>query len=124
MRLRAAAALLAAAAVGLGAFGAHALRDRFLADPRAGDWWETATFHLLVHAVAAACLPSAIRWPRILLLAGAAVFSGTLHAMALGAPRWLGAVTPLGGTLMIAGWLATAVAFAFAKEEGIKPLKG
>ena len=118
MRLRAVAALLAATAVGLGAFGAHALRDRFLAEPRAGAWWETATLYLLVHALAGACLPSAIRRPRFLLLAGAAVFSGTLYAMALGAPRWLGAVTPLGGTLLVVGWIATAV--AFAKEEGKK----
>jgi len=122
LRLRAFAALLAAAAVGLGAFGAHALRDRFLAEPRAGAWWETATVYLLVHALAGACLPPAIRRPRILLLAGAAVFSGTLYAMALGAPRWLGAVTPLGGTLMIVGWIATAV--AFVRDEEMKGLKG
>jgi uncharacterized membrane protein YgdD (TMEM256/DUF423 family) len=39
---------------------------------------------------------------------GAAIFSGTLYALALGAPRWLGAVTPLGGSLLIAGWLVLA----------------
>ena len=39
---------------------------------------------------------------------GAAIFSGTLYALALGAPRWLGAITPLGGTLLIAGWLSLA----------------
>ena len=117
MRPRAVAALLAAVAVGLGAFGAHGLRERFLADPRLGEWWETATFYLLVHAVAAACLPASTRWPRLLLLAGAAVFAGTLYAMALGAPRWLGAVTPMGGTMLVVGWVGAAVAFAFAKDE-------
>jgi uncharacterized membrane protein YgdD (TMEM256/DUF423 family) len=39
---------------------------------------------------------------------GAVVFSGTLYALALGAPRWLGAVTPLGGSLLIAGWVVLA----------------
>ena len=108
MRLRAAAALLAALAVGMGAFGAHALQARFLAEPRAGGWWETATFYLLVHAIAAGCLPAGPRWPRLALLLGAAVFAGTLYAMALGAPRWLGAITPVGGMALIAGWLGLA----------------
>jgi uncharacterized membrane protein YgdD (TMEM256/DUF423 family) len=39
---------------------------------------------------------------------GVALFSGTLYAMALGAPRWLGAITPLGGLSLIVGWLALA----------------
>ena len=42
------------------------------------------------------------------LLAGSLVFSGTLYAMTLGAPRWLGAVTPIGGLLLLAGWLLLA----------------
>ncbi|MBM3929182.1 MAG: DUF423 domain-containing protein, partial [Sphingomonadales bacterium] len=37
--------------------------------------------------------------------AGGAIFALTLYAMAFGAPRWLGAVTPIGGTLLIVGWL-------------------
>ena len=44
-----------------------------------------------------------------MLLVGAAVFAATLWAMALGGPRWLGAVTPVGGALMIAGWLLLAL---------------
>jgi uncharacterized membrane protein YgdD (TMEM256/DUF423 family) len=47
-----------------------------------------------------------------LLLAGSALFSGTLYAMALGAPRWLGAATPIGGALLLAGWAALAWAAA------------
>lgn len=117
MSLRALAALLAAVAVGMGAFGAHALQSRFLAEPRAGDWWETATFYLLVHAIAVACIPSGSRWPRLALLLGAAVFAGTLYAMALGAPRWLGAITPLGGTALILGWLGLAWFFLDNKEN-------
>ena len=46
-----------------------------------------------------------------LLLAGAAIFALSLYIMALGGPRWLGAVTPIGGTLMIAGWLWAAWTF-------------
>jgi uncharacterized membrane protein YgdD (TMEM256/DUF423 family) len=52
-------------------------------------------------------------WVRLagwLFLAGIALFSGSLYALALGAPKWLGAVTPLGGTAFILGWLAFAVA--------------
>ncbi|HUL75644.1 MAG TPA: DUF423 domain-containing protein, partial [Vicinamibacteria bacterium] len=41
--------------------------------------------------------------------AGSALFSGTLYAMALGAPRWLGAVTPIGGLGMMLGWLLLAL---------------
>jgi len=52
-------------------------------------------------------------WVRLagwLFLAGIALFSGSLYALALGAPKWLGAVAPLGGTAFILGWLAFAVA--------------
>ena len=105
MRLRAAGAALAAAAVGLGAFGAHGLRERFLAMPEAAEWGRTATLYLLVHAAAVAALPEDRRGPRACLLAGAVVFAGTLYAMALGAPRWLGAVTPVGGLGLVTGWL-------------------
>lgn len=110
MRLRAAGALAAALAVGLGAFGAHGLKDRLAALPPAAGWWETATLYLLTHAIAVVALPAeASRGARLLLLVGALVFAGTLYAMALGAPRWLGAVTPLGGTALIAGWLTLAL---------------
>ncbi|MFZ9201595.1 MAG: DUF423 domain-containing protein [Opitutales bacterium] len=110
MRLRAVAALLAATAVGLGAFGAHGLRARLEALPAAAEWWRTATLYLLVHAAAVAVLPAGRRGARLCLLGGAVIFAGTLYAMALGAPTWLGAVTPVGGTALIAGWIWLAVA--------------
>lgn len=93
--------------VALGAFGAHALSSGF--DEKAAGWWETATFYLLVHAVAALVISFQPRaalytWSGFALILGAMLFAATLYAMALGAPRWLGAVTPLGGTAMIAGW--------------------
>lgn len=109
MVLRAAGAALAAVAVGLGAFGAHGLRERFAALPEAAEWWRTATLYLLVHAAVVAALPSGPRGPRACLLAGGVIFAGTLQAMALGAPRWLGAVTPAGGLLLVAGWLWLAI---------------
>ena len=118
MRLRAAGALAAALAVGLGAFGAHGLKERLAALPAAAGWWETATLYLLVHAVAV--LPaSSSRLGRACLLLGALVFAGTLYAMALGAPRWLGAVTPLGGTALIVGWLSLGL--AAAKDNSANP---
>lgn len=104
--LTAIGALLAGTAVGLGAFGAHALKARLGAD--AVGWWQTAVQYQMWHALALVVLgnlPSPVaRLPALLLGGGAAVFSATLYAMALGGPHWLGAVTPLGGLAMIAGW--------------------
>ena len=51
-----------------------------------------------------------LRGPAWLFVAGAGIFAGTLYLMALGLPRWLGAITPIGGTLLISGWLWLAVA--------------
>ena len=94
------AALSAALAVGAGAFGAHG------ADGQGAEWLRTGGQYQLVHAVAVlVALRFEARGPGWLLLVGAAIFAGTLYAMALGAPRWLGAVTPIGGALMIGGWL-------------------
>jgi uncharacterized membrane protein YgdD (TMEM256/DUF423 family) len=99
--------------VALGAFGAHGLSGRFT--PESRGWWETATLYLLVHAVAvfAASLSgrtglfSTGGWVMVI---GALIFSGTLYAMALGAPRWFGAITPIGGLGLLAGWALFAVA--------------
>lgn len=119
MRLRAAGAAAAALAVGLGAFGSHGLKDRLAALPPATGWWETATLYLLVHAAAVSCLPDgSSRAARLCLLLGAVLFAGTLYAMALGAPRWLGAVTPLGGSALIVGWLALALDAARRPTSG------
>jgi uncharacterized membrane protein YgdD (TMEM256/DUF423 family) len=119
--LLATGAILAAAAVALGAFGAHALKSRLSSEMLAV--WDTAVqYHfwhalgVLAIALAAAYLPGAgVRAAGWLLVAGTALFSGTLYAIALGAPRGLGALTPVGGALLIAGWLAFAVAVIFAR---------
>lgn len=105
-----AGALLAALGVALGAFGAHALHGAL--DATAQGWWQTAVQYQMWHAlgllaIGAARLPRH-HLPAVLIAAGALIFCATLYGMALGAPRWLGAVTPVGGSLMIAGWLALA----------------
>jgi uncharacterized membrane protein YgdD (TMEM256/DUF423 family) len=108
MRPLVAAGLLGAVAIGLGAFGAHGLKERLALIPEAIGWWETATFYLLTHAVAVGSIAGRSAWPARLWTVGASVFAGTLYALALGAPRWLGAVTPFGGSLLVAGWVVLA----------------
>jgi uncharacterized membrane protein YgdD (TMEM256/DUF423 family) len=108
--LLAAGAALGGLAVVLGAFGAHALNGRI--DAEALGWWHTAVEYQMGHALALVALGLSgrewVRLPAWLMAAGALVFSGTLYAMALGAPQWLGAVTPLGGLTLIAGWAVLA----------------
>lgn len=103
-------ALAGLIAVGLGAFGAHALADGF-GDKQIG-WWETATLYFLVHAALATALSAAdaarFGAAALVLLIGAALFAATLYAMALGAPSWFGAITPVGGLGMLAGWAMIA----------------
>jgi uncharacterized membrane protein YgdD (TMEM256/DUF423 family) len=110
-RIVAAGAVLACLAVILGAFGAHALKQQVTAE--ALGWWQTAVQYQMWHALAVVALGLS-RWgrqtflPAMLFVAGVLIFSGTLYAMALGAPRWFGAITPLGGLLLIGGWVALA----------------
>jgi uncharacterized membrane protein YgdD (TMEM256/DUF423 family) len=95
-----AAALSGALAVAAGAFGAHG------ASGVAADWLRTGAHYQMIHAVAAlAVLRLEAKGPAWLFLAGGAIFAVSLYLMALGAPRILGAVTPIGGVLLIAGWL-------------------
>jgi uncharacterized membrane protein YgdD (TMEM256/DUF423 family) len=64
----------------------------------------------IVALAAPGSAPRRLAWAGGALLAGSALFSSTVGALALGGPRWLGAVTPLGGLLMIAGFLLLAAA--------------
>lgn len=116
-----ASALLGLASVALGAFGAHGLKATFAAASDGADraaWWQTATQYAGVHALAVG-LAALVRDRTSSALAAASggcftagvlLFSGTLYAMALGGPRWLGAVTPLGGLSLLAGWAALGAA--------------
>jgi uncharacterized membrane protein YgdD (TMEM256/DUF423 family) len=109
----AAGASSAALAVALGAFGAHALKTRV--DEPALELWRTAVLYQALHALALIAFGlfrarggtrDVAGWA---FLAGSIVFAGTLDALALGGPKWLGAITPIGGLLFIAGWIDFAV---------------
>ena len=117
----AAGALCCAVSVIAGAFGAHGLQSRLDADALA--LWETAARYLMysglglvligVFGLDRAATDAARRGigaAGTCLLAGGLIFSGTIAAIALGGPKWLGAVTPIGGVLMIAGFVLLAVA--------------
>lgn len=100
------AALAGFAAVTVGAFAAHGV-----ADPAARELLKTAGQYAGLHALAvlacSALTAQGLRRARLapaLFLPGILIFSGSLLALALGAPRWLGAVTPIGGLLFLGGW--------------------
>lgn len=106
--------------VALGAFGAHGL-DRVFRQAADGamraQWWSTAAHYHLIHALALGLAAwVAARVPGVAagiagwaFVAGVLLFSGSLYIMALTGARWLGAVTPLGGLLLLAGWAALFV---------------
>ncbi|MDZ7588812.1 MAG: DUF423 domain-containing protein [Parasphingorhabdus sp.] len=99
------AALSGAMAVAAGAFGAHA------AQGEAVEWLKTGGQYQLIHALAALVAANMqYRGPAILFLAGGVIFAGSLYLMALGLPRWLGAIAPIGGLLLIGGWMWLAYA--------------
>jgi uncharacterized membrane protein YgdD (TMEM256/DUF423 family) len=94
------AALSGAVAVAAGAFGAHG------ASGPAVEWLKTGGQYQLIHAVSAlVAVRMGARGPAWLFVGGGALFATTLYAMALGAPRGLGAITPFGGAALIIGWL-------------------
>ncbi|MFC0820724.1 DUF423 domain-containing protein [Moraxella marmotae] len=108
------AAVNLAIGVALGAFGAHGLKH--FADPYAIDIWQKATLYLFVHALGLLAIGvlHAVSRHRLhlcaaLMQAGIVIFGGSLYAIALGAPKWLGAITPIGGTLFILAWLTLAI---------------
>lgn len=104
-------AVLAALAVALGAFGAHALDGRLTAARM--DTWDTAARMHLVHAVALVALGAAggtaFGRGAAVLTAGTVIFSGTLYLLCLTGVGVLGAITPIGGVLLILGWILVAV---------------
>ena len=112
-----AGALLGATAVAGGAFGAHGLKHVLEANGQAANW-ETAARYGMYHALSLVALGilAALRpWlagtiaaAAVCFMAGTLVFSGCLAALALTGVKILGAIVPIGGTLLIAGWLLTA----------------
>ena len=102
-----AAGLLGFTGVALGAFGAHGLRDMLESAGRL-ETWKTAVLYQLIHAVALLALsgwsdPAArkIGWCWI---TGVLLFSGSLYGLALGGPKFLGPITPIGGVSFLIGW--------------------
>lgn len=107
------AGLAGASAVLFGAFGAHALRGSLDAAQR--ELWHTAVAYHFWHALALALAVGAGRGragrvATVAFAGGIALFSGSLYALALGAPRWTGIVTPFGGLAFIVGWIALGLA--------------
>ena len=97
-------------AVAIGAFAAHGVTD-----PKAVEWLKTGSMYGFMHTIATfACATfmqigaRRARFAPAFFLSGVLLFSGSLYAMALGAPHWLGAVTPLGGLCFLAGWAILA----------------
>lgn len=97
-------------AVAIGAFAAHGVTD-----PKAVEWLKTGSMYGFMHTMATfACATfmqigaRRARFAPAFFLSGVLLFSGSLYAMALGAPRWLGAVTPLGGLCFLTGWAILA----------------
>ncbi len=109
-RTLAVAGLLLALATVCGAFGAHALKAQLT--PERLQLWETAVRYQFFHAlgligvglVLRSLDTGALRAAAALIIAGVVLFSGSLYALSLGAPRALGALTPLGGLAWIGGW--------------------
>ena len=117
------AAINMAIAVALGAFGVHGLKA--MVSTQQLEWWQTATLYWFIHGLGLLLVGILIRlnyatqttaW---LLQVGVIIFAGSLYAMTLGAPRWFGAITPIGGVLMIAGWLWLAVTTSRLNHAGI-----
>lgn len=116
-----AAGLLGFTGVALGAFGAHALKDSLVARGTTATW-QTAVLYHLIHAVALLALAgwaqstgsgqvggwNNIRWIGGCWVMGVIFFSGSLYWLALGGPKFLGPVTPLGGLTFLAGWSLVA----------------
>ena len=97
-------------AVAMGAFAAHGI-----ADPQAKDWMKTGASYGFMHCMTTFACATFMniggrhaRFAPAFFLSGVVLFSGSLYAMALGAPRWLGAVTPLGGLSFLTGWAILA----------------
>ncbi|KEG06671.1 membrane protein [Trypanosoma grayi] len=108
-------------AVVAGAFGAHALQDRLL--PKQHNAWTTAVKFNLLHAVGEIAVigvlkcvdpqsPAGKHLTRAFYLfaGGTALFSGSIYALCLGAPKMIGPVTPIGGVTLMLGWISVALA--------------
>ena len=92
-------------AVALGAFGAHGLQ-RVLLQCQTVETWKTAVLYHLTHSLLLLFLAGKAQYRTawICVMVGVLIFSGSLYVLALTGVKWLGAITPLGGMLLLAGW--------------------
>lgn len=112
-----AGSLFAFLAVAAGAFGAHGLKEWFRSAPDLQPVYQTAVQYQMYHAIgiliAALMVRSGApeaRWAGYCFMAGILLFSGSLYAIALGQPKWLGMVTPFGGVVFLIGWIMLGAA--------------
>lgn len=106
------AAILGATAVALGAFGAHALKEMLMNSGRL-DTYETAVKYHFYHMMALLFIgilqntntSKNLKWSAYLMMAGIIIFSGSLYILCFTGITFLGAITPIGGVLLILGWL-------------------
>ncbi|SFC17596.1 Uncharacterized membrane protein YgdD, TMEM256/DUF423 family [Flexibacter flexilis DSM 6793] len=118
------AAVLGGLSVAIGAFGAHALKETLLLNQRT-DTFETAVRYQFYHALALLILGNSVlsipakrlQIIAALFVVGIVIFSGSLYVLCLTGIRWLGAITPLGGTAFIIGWIIWAVSAAQKSEQ-------
>ena len=114
------AAISGFVAVAVGAFAAHGVSD-----PKAQEWLRTGSTYGFMHTMATLACATFIqvgakraRYAPAFFLSGIVIFSGSLYAMALGAPRWFGAITPIGGLLFMIGWAVLAWAARGVDPQG------
>lgn len=116
------AAVYGTLAVALGAFGAHALGPK-LAELETIAVWKTALDYQIWHALVLLILAFSgltsrtAKAAQVCFTVGIPLFSGSLYWLALGGPRWLGPITPLGGTALIIGWFLVIVAIYRQKAQ-------
>lgn len=101
-------AIVVGLGIALGAFGAHALKDSL--SVWALERWHTAQTYQMwggLSLVLCGLIRSKLDLKAVpqMMLAGTVIFAGTVYGLALGGPRWLGAVTPIGGVLLITSWM-------------------
>ena len=112
-------AIMACLGVALGAFGAHALKDKF-AEPRYAAIWETAVSYQMYHAVGLLIIgvlssnallgeSRMLSWAGYLMFAGTVFFSASLYILAVTGVKKLGAITPIGGGLFLVAWVLVAL---------------
>lgn len=110
------AAVLGGLSVGIGAFGAHALRDILEAGGRVATF-ETAVKYQFYHTLALLAIgllmyhipDKRLGYAAIAMVIGVVIFSGSLYVLCLTGVRWWGAVTPIGGVALIVGWVLLAM---------------